>query len=129
MGRTLDVLKRAEAGETSQPKETEAPAAVPQLQVVTEEAAAEEMPFIEVGGKGRSVEGSPDVLAVVLQPAAARAPALATRGPLAVAFRPGRSVPVPSPRMAPEVIAYHQPGHEVSKRYQALLSQILPEPA
>src|SRR5947208_4304994 len=31
--------------------------------------------------------------------------------------------------MAPEVIAYHQPEHEVSKQYRALLGQILTEPA
>jgi Mrp family chromosome partitioning ATPase len=126
MGRTLDVLRRADAAEAGRAEGTQAPpAGAPQLQVVTDEA--EEMPFIEVGGKGKSVEGSPDVLAVALKPTAARAPSLAPHGPLTVTFRPCRAAPVPSPRMAPEVIAYHQPEHEVSKHYRALLGEILTE--
>jgi succinoglycan biosynthesis transport protein ExoP len=90
--------------------------------VVPADEPAEEMPYIEVGGKGKAVEGSPSVLA-----APARAPALAPHSPLTVAFQPCR--PAPAPHMAPEVIAYHKPGHAVSKQYRALLGQILPEPA
>jgi Mrp family chromosome partitioning ATPase len=123
MGRMLDVLRKAEDARASPP---EGPPAAPQLQVVTDEAAAEEMPFIEVGGKGKRVEGSPDVLAAAPRPAAVRAPALATGGPLTVAFRPCPVAPAPGPRMAADVIAYHHPEHEVSKRYRELLAEVLP---
>src|SRR5262249_12850050 len=123
MGRMLDVLRQAEDAKASSP---EGPPTAPQLQVVMDEATAEEMPFIEVGGKGRSVEGSPDVLAAAPRPAAVRAPALATGGPLTVAFRPCPATEAPGPRMAADVIAYHQPEHEVSKRYRELLAEVLP---
>src|SRR5207244_5442164 len=114
--------------ETSQRETPSGPAVGgPQLQVVAADEPAEEMPYIEVGGKGKAVEGSPSVLAAPAHRAAARAPALAPHGPLSVAFPPCR--PAPAPRMAPEVIAYHQPEHEVSKQYRALLGQILTEPA
>jgi Mrp family chromosome partitioning ATPase len=126
MGRTLDALRQAETQPVDQPEAMAVDA--PQLQVVTGEEPAEEMPYIEVGGRGKVVEGSPDVLAAPAVRPATRAPALAAQGPLAVAFRPCPAVPTPAPRMAAEVIAYHQPEHEVSKQYRALLSQVLPEP-
>jgi Mrp family chromosome partitioning ATPase len=129
MGRTLEALRQAETPEANQPEVTSPAAGTPQLQVVTGEEPDEEMPYIEVGGRGKAVEGSPDVLAApALRPVATRAPALAAQGPLSVAFRPCPATPPPAPRMAPEVIAYHQPEHEVSKQYRALLGQILPEP-
>jgi Mrp family chromosome partitioning ATPase len=127
MGRMLEVLRHADAetNPTETPPETAADG--PQLQVVAADEPAEEMPYIEVGGKGKPVEGSPSVLAAPAPRTAARAPALALHGPLTVAFRP--CLPATAPRMAPEVIAYHQPEHEVSKQYRALLGQVLPEPA
>jgi Mrp family chromosome partitioning ATPase len=127
MGRVLEALRHAET-ETSQGEAPPVPAADgPQLQVVAADEPDEEMPYIEVGGKGKAVEGSPSVLAAPASRAAARAPALAPHGPLTFAFQPFR--PAAAPRMAPEVIAYHQPGHEVSKQFRALLGQILPGPA
>jgi Mrp family chromosome partitioning ATPase len=126
MGRMLEALRHAET-ETSQAESPHGEdAGGPQLQVVAADEPAEEMPYIEVGGKGKAVEGSPSVLAAP-GPRTARAPALAARGPLTVAFQPSPSAP--APRMASEVIAYHLPGHEVSKQYRALLGQVLPEPA
>ena len=128
MGRMLEALKQATT--EANPPETLPTASVPQLQVITADDADEAMPFIEVGGKGRAVEGSPDVLAApALRPIAARAPALAPQSPLSVAFHPGRCPAVSAPRMAGEIIAFHQPDHEVSQQYRALLGQILPETA
>jgi Mrp family chromosome partitioning ATPase len=127
MGRMLEALRHAET-ETSQAEAPRDEATDgPQLQVVAADEPAEEMPYIEVGGKGKAVEGSPSVLAAPAPRTAARAPALAARGPLTVTFQPCPAAP--APRMAPEVIAYHQPGHAVSKQYRALLDQILPESA
>jgi Mrp family chromosome partitioning ATPase len=126
MGRTLDALRQAETQQVDQPEAIAED--LPQLQVVTGEEPAEEMPYIEVGGRGKLVEGSPDVLAAPAVRPSTRAPALAAQGPLAVAFRPCPAALSPTPRMAPEVIAYHQPEHEVSRQYRALLSQVLPEP-
>ena len=127
MGRMLEALRQAGTGET----QAEAPPAeVRPLQVVSAESPDEDMPYIEVGAKGRAVEGSPDVLAApAVRMAPARTPALAPPGPLSVAFQPCRVAATPAPRLAAEVIAYHQPDHEVSKQYRALLGQVLPAAA
>jgi Mrp family chromosome partitioning ATPase len=127
MGRTLEALRQVETREAT--AESAPPADGPQLQVVSADGPDEEMPYIEVGGKGRAVEGSPDVLAAsAARPASVRKPTLAPPGPLTVAFQPCREA-APVPRMAAEVIAYHEPEHEVSKQYRALLGQVLPEAA
>jgi Mrp family chromosome partitioning ATPase len=128
MGRTLDTLNWGETEPSGQIEEAPAGGEPPQLQVVPAEEPAEEMPYIEVGGRGKTVEGSPDVLAAALRPAVPRAPALAMQAPLTVAFRPFPAPSSPAPRMAPEVIAYHHPDHEVGKQYRALLRQLLLEP-
>jgi Mrp family chromosome partitioning ATPase len=125
MGRTLDALRQLETGE--EPAEAVRPADGPQLQVVSADGPDEEMPYIEVGGKGRAVEGSPDVLAApAARPAPVRKPTLAPPDPLSVAFQPFRAAAAPVSRMAADIIAYHQPEHEVSKQYRALLGQVLP---
>jgi Mrp family chromosome partitioning ATPase len=127
MGRMLEVLRHANTP-TSHAETPPGPAASgPQLQVVAADEPVEEMPYIEVGGKGKAVEGSPSVLAAPAPRTAARAPVLAVHGPLTVAFQ--SCLPAPAPGMAPEVIAYHQPEHEVSRQYRALLGQVLPERA
>jgi Mrp family chromosome partitioning ATPase len=128
----------------------EEPTARPDASVPAPEepAADEEMPFIEVGGPRGAVSGSPDVLA---HPAKASTPSVppavpvekekplppveaaasdlpADLGPWSVQFRPwGSSHPTvaPTPRMAPELIAYHQPDHPVSTQYRMLLQGLL----
>jgi len=91
--------------------------------------------FIEVGAPGKVVEGSADVLAVV-HPAQAKQPphphteqALAKSAlvaqlretkPLTVAFEPWTGAAAASTGLAPDLIAFHQPEHAVSKQYAAL---------
>ncbi len=129
MGRTLEALRQAETNPVDQPEVIAPAAEAPQLQVVTAEDPGDEMPYIEVGGRGRLVEGSPDVLAApAVRPGAARAPALTAPSPAGVAFRASPVTAAPAGRMAPEIVAYHQPEHAVSQQYRALLSQVLPEP-
>jgi Mrp family chromosome partitioning ATPase len=45
--------------------------------------------------------------------------------PLAVAFEPWPTLVTPSRGIAPEVIAFHQPDHVISRQYAALLGKIL----
>jgi Mrp family chromosome partitioning ATPase len=159
----LEALKRAEVPDVEGQAAPSAGAA-PQLQIVGADDPGDEMPYIEVGGRGRAVEASPGLLIVTGgQPAAAgaapervapaitaggpagvafacgavpaephaspRAPALTVPVPMTVAFQPCPGVPEPCLRVAPEVIASHQPDHEVSKQYRALLARVLPTPA
>jgi Mrp family chromosome partitioning ATPase len=111
---------------------------VEQSPCATPSLAEEDIPFIEVGAPGKKIEASPAVLAFT-QPAqvkvqaphrepraaAVLVPALTTAGPMNVAFQPW---PVPSPptrRIAPELIAHHQPDHAISKQYAALLQKMI----
>ena len=116
MGRMLEALKQA--------KSRRGPTAgnPPVLQAVwpdkgLEEEQAEEVPFIEVGGR-----------AAAPPKAAAVAPAVAEPRLMTVEFRPlsaegvggcGRCV------FAPELIAYHQPHHAISGQYRALVAGLL----
>jgi Mrp family chromosome partitioning ATPase len=149
MGRMLDTLKKA-GGPLLRP---DAPASAPPLGdgCVLEWAVSEEqIPFIEVGGPNKSVEGSADVLAAhppqPPQPPhpptekglAQSAPmgqvpvgqALtgqrAEARPLAVAYEPWTGVAAGSRRIAPDVIVYHQPAHPVSRQYTELIGRIAP---
>jgi Mrp family chromosome partitioning ATPase len=103
-------------------------------------AAADEVPFIEVGGRGTTVEGSATVLAKMPEatrfvphsapvtqrpekPIGATIPLSAN--PLTVAYQP---LAVPSlresasKRLAPSLVAFHQPNHPVSGQYRSLLA-------
>jgi Mrp family chromosome partitioning ATPase len=137
MGRTLEALKRT-GGQVDEGPATErdASADTPQLQLVADEESADEMPYIEVGDRGKPPDASPGVLAAtaaapVLQPTPPRGLALVECSPRTVAFRPGRRVapPAPTPRIPAEVIAFHQPQHPVSAQYQTLLGQLIPDAA
>jgi Mrp family chromosome partitioning ATPase len=99
-----------------------------------EEDGGGEVPFIEVG-PGRSVEGSPDVLAAVPSgpprdpkaPAAA-APSTAPAAP-GVVFRPlGAAAPSSTADFPPELVAYHDPDHPVSAQYRDLLAAVTASP-
>lgn len=100
-----------------------------------------EAPFIEVG-PGKSMEGSPDVLAVQkahqppvqpphhapldkknVEPAAP--PQIAVPPPMTIAFQPWPGQRVSETGVSPDLIAYHQPDHAVSKQYSLLLEQML----
>jgi Mrp family chromosome partitioning ATPase len=154
MGRMLDTLKKA-GGPLLRP---DAPPSAPPLTdgCVLEWAVSEEqIPFIEVGGPNKAVEGSADVLAA--HPAQPQQPphpptekglaksALmgqaplgqaplgqaatgqrAEARPLAVAYEPWTGIAAGSRRIAPEVIVYHQPAHAVSRQYTELIGRIAP---
>ncbi len=136
MGRMLDTLKRADWPSVEPPS----PPAV--LAAGGEETPVEEMPFIEVGGSGPRVEASPSVWItnpgrVPAEPPAVAKPALQTptprtvmltpRPPLSVALQSTLPAALPRPRLAAEIIAFHEPEHAVSRQYRDLLAAILAE--
>jgi Mrp family chromosome partitioning ATPase len=93
---------------------------------------SDEVPFIEVGGRDKAVDGSPSVLQAPLPRALDRRP---VDGPLPRApilteavhrrfiFRPVEPA-AKTGRVAAEVIAYHDATHAVSEQYRALLARI-----
>ncbi len=145
MGRMLEVLKQAEASRKGpaepapaprpyQPAPEDHPEDSPGEQLEDE---ADEIPFIEVGGRKTPLEGSPSVLAAparsaapapVCAPAPACAPAIPERIPVAVFLRPYPAEPDPLPpaseRFVPDLVAFHQPDHPVSQQYLALLKSL-----
>jgi Mrp family chromosome partitioning ATPase len=101
----------------------------------------EEVPFIEVGGSGKKMEGSAQVMAIK-HPAgtAVQPPHLPTEKNLAsaqktiiltqpkamsVVFEAWPGSLGPTRGIAPELIAYYQPTHAISKQYTSLLGKIL----
>jgi Mrp family chromosome partitioning ATPase len=96
--------------------------------------AGSDLNFIEVGGA--AVEGSPEVLRTpvpalgpVLPPALAAAATPAEPSAPVVDFESVAysTVPVePKRRFAPELIAFHDPAHTVSRQYHKLLDNLLP---
>jgi Mrp family chromosome partitioning ATPase len=102
------------------------------------------IPFIEVGGSKQIIAASPDVLAVpvpksmprapaeakpIVAPRTESLPAVSEPGSWSVQFRPmSREQPVtgsPMRRMAPELVAFHQPEHPAAQQYRTLLSSLL----
>jgi Mrp family chromosome partitioning ATPase len=148
MGRTLEALKRADALHARPEIKI---AAAPSFRDLSEEAQEkppeEEVPFIEVGGPGSKVEGSKSVLARPAgrekrsaAPSASRehrqqfiplppAPVLEESDPFTVAFETLPAVSDPAKRgrsrIAPEVIAYHQPDHPLSQQYRSVLAALM----
>ena len=108
----------------------------------------EEVPFIEVGGRGGPMEASPSVLASVpkkhaapdsddgvgqqdsvpgAQPSAltARHSAAAALGLTCVAFRPyPPDFSLAPARFAEDLVAFHQPAHPVSEQYRAIVQKL-----
>ncbi|MBY0527989.1 MAG: CpsD/CapB family tyrosine-protein kinase [Gemmataceae bacterium] len=135
MGRMLEALKPAKAG-TARVTELEVPAPEPDAVVATE--TAEEVPYIEVGGPRTTVDASRAVLACPgpVAVAARRVPAEVKPPPVAVStdswtvqFQPwsreAGPAAAPMRRIAPEVIAYHQPDHPVARQYRSLLTGLM----
>jgi Mrp family chromosome partitioning ATPase len=129
MARFLKAMRDAENGHRPPPAGD-----VPSLTVVNPPAIDAEpaddepsMPFIEVG-PNRSIEASADVLAyrpVAAPRAAAATPAAAAPDGLrAVTFRP-LSLAKTATGIAPEVVAFHNPGHAIAGQYRDLLAAIL----
>lgn len=130
MTRFLDAMKDAENGHLPGPA-----GGGPALSVVNPppsdiDSVDDEvpMPFIEVG-PDRSVEGSADVLAFrpVAPPAAVAAKPVAPAPDAlqAVSFRPWPGAAKSSVGIAPEVIAFHNPGHPFASQYRDLLAALL----
>jgi Mrp family chromosome partitioning ATPase len=139
MARTLQALRRAD--QRSRLK-VAAPSAAPAEVSVDSE---EEIPFIEVGGKNTPMEASASVLACppppapklqlhrpepvevptveeVKEPVAVEAPATVIR------FEPlsdePESLAPANERLAPELLAFHQPDHEISRQYEQVAATI-----
>ncbi len=134
MGRMLEAMNRiarptslediapAETGsETSNEADETAPA-----------SESEEVPYIEVGGRGKAVDASPSVLLTPpprtvdsrhLDMPAPRAPMLTDAVHRRFIFRPLETV-ARTGRVAAEIIAYHDGAHAVSEQYRVLLERI-----
>lgn len=140
MGRMLDMLKKSDGGRPAPSPSAGGKGPVAD-DCVPEWAVSEtQAPFIEVGGPGKAVEGSADVMAVT-HPAQAKQPPhpplgkalaqstilaqLTQAKPLVVAFEPWTGPAAGSTGLAPEIIAYHQPGHQISKQYTELWSTMM----
>ena len=92
----------------------------------------EEIPYIEVG-PNKELTGSPSVLrfrpvpggrsVVAAEPSAAPAAVVATVAFRSLPLRKGLSEA--TPKMSPDVIAFHEPDHMVSEQYRSLLRSTL----
>jgi Mrp family chromosome partitioning ATPase len=127
MARMIEALRQAE-----QQRQLPTPAAAPAAaEAVRDEPADDVMPYIEVGGKDKSVQASPDVLACPAgpRPTVAAPPRLApvpaSAAPLTVAFQPWAGLRPSARALSAEILAFHQPEHPISRQYQALLNQLL----
>jgi len=144
MGRMLEALKR-----TAEPNAFPEPVlAVANPEPVAEEPAEEEMPFIEVGGprkpqdRGGKFPTCPQDSGQIgnlplqtgnsktrLEMPAPRPASLQVRAPQSVALQCCPQ-PVPAhPRVAAELVTFHQPEHPVSQQYAALFAQLPAAPA
>src|SRR5262245_35541452 len=132
MGRMLEMLKKAD-GERPQASASPNPKSPAADDCVIDWAVGETtIPFIEVGGPGKAVEGSAEVMAIT-HPAQLKQPPhaptskalsqsilfaeLTATKPLTVAFEPWTGPSAGSAGIAQEIIAYHQPAHAISKQY------------
>jgi Mrp family chromosome partitioning ATPase len=137
MGRIFEALKQA--GQPLPAPDSLAPLSPPAEPSEETAAATDEIPFIEVGGPGATLEASARVLAstpkkgpshpAALPPVlASPAPGEASRllGPVGVAYQPlpagARCGGPAAQRFSPHLIAFHQPDHPVSEQYRAVLA-------
>jgi Mrp family chromosome partitioning ATPase len=129
MARILEAVRSSESG-VPMPV-----AALPRAEskmtsaAVVATSVAPEIPFIEVGGA--TIDGSPEVLAVSVPGPFLPHPAVAVQAPETapeITFESVADALIPtdpSSRFAPELIAYHDPGHPVSQQYERLLDHVL----
>ena len=133
MGRMLETLKHGEGPRpTAPPSRTKSQ---PDDCVMDWAVNETQVPYIEVGAPGKVVEGSAEVLAVP-HPAQAKQPPhppteqalaksaltaqLTAAKPMTVDFEPWTGALAGAAALAPEMIAFHQPEHAVSKQYARL---------
>jgi Mrp family chromosome partitioning ATPase len=131
MSRMLETLNQVSL--QVPPPPVGAPASVP-IEMRSEADDDDSIPYIEVGGPRSTIDASPQVLAcpvparsLPLTPPPAPPPVV---GPTkTVQFRPLVRTTQPPEltvrRMAPELIAFHQPDHAVSIEYRTLLADLL----
>ncbi|MBI1831289.1 MAG: hypothetical protein HYR84_07565 [Planctomycetes bacterium] len=138
MGRTLETLKLADNRKALAPMSAPADAAPVQECVVDWEIGAE-VPFVEVGAPGKKMELSPGLMQHAPQAAPqpphrvvdatpiARAPIarLTPTEPMTAVFEPWPANASATFAFSPDIVAYHQPDHPVSKEYANLLTTLL----
>jgi Mrp family chromosome partitioning ATPase len=128
MARMIEALKQAEA-RRARPTDTPAVPAPDPCPSANGGEILPDMPYIEVGGKGKPMSASPEVLAAAparpAPPQLLPVPPAAGPAPLAVSFRPWSGSRPGSCRLAAELLTFHQPDHPVSKQYQTLLGNLL----
>jgi Mrp family chromosome partitioning ATPase len=130
MARILEAVRSSEAG-ASMPMA--APRSESKMTAPAVVAAAPpplpDIPFIEVGGA--TIDGSPEVMAVSVPGPFLPHPAVAVATREAapeIVFESVADALIPADpenRFAPELIAYHDPGHPVSQQYEELLDHVL----
>jgi Mrp family chromosome partitioning ATPase len=120
MARILDALRsKAPAAPPAAPSSERKPEAAPRLAAAT--APEPVTPFIEVGGG--QVDGSPDVLSAAPAPATFLSLRPRTEPKPAIEFEAPPDAP--SGELAPELLAFHDPHHAVSRQYQELLDRVV----
>jgi Mrp family chromosome partitioning ATPase len=149
MGRILDALKPSgKPVRTSDPVGTPVPADPP---APAAGDTSGEIPYIEVGGPGTSIEASPRVLAGGAKRSQAvplgKTPPSATWsspdrapssgfgassvvvGPVGITYQPSPGILAlhgpAEKRLAPSLIAYHQPDHPISGQYRSALAALV----
>src|SRR5262245_3106190 len=140
MGKMFELLKKGAGQRPLAAPSPNAKSPAAEDCVIDWAVAETSAPFIEVGGPGKTVEGSPDVMAIS-HPAQAKQPPHAPTGkalaqsfllaelthaqPLTVAFEPWTGPSATSTGLAAEIIAHHQPAHAISKQYVELWNTII----
>jgi Mrp family chromosome partitioning ATPase len=140
MGRMLEMLKKADGQRAVAPASPNPKSPAADDCVIDWAVGETTMPYIEVGGPGKTVEGSAEVMAVTHPPQVKQPPhaptskalsqsivlaQLTDAKPLTVAFEPWNGPAAGSTGIAPEIIAYHQPAHTISKQYVELWNTMI----
>jgi hypothetical protein len=132
MARMLAALRKTER--QPPPPETIllAPVCASEDDVSVEPVSTEEIPFIEVGGRGSPLDASPSVLAATpkfaspiirFQPVATPQPPVLAVETAVVAFRPVNIEP-PSERFAAELVTFHKPDDPVTRQFRVLVREL-----
>jgi Mrp family chromosome partitioning ATPase len=145
MGRTFDSLRKLPIRAADESADGSRPISSAETLIDTPRIEVDEVPYIEVGGPGRSFEASPTVLGAKGPPKAPvgdKAPRLsrsqsipvppvsssAVSEALGVVFQAVPDVPLsiepPRKRFAHELVTFHQPEHPVCAQYRALFESL-----
>lgn len=137
MGRMLEALKQETRLPREKPFFDDSLEREPHAEALSD--GDDSVPFIEVGGPNKKVEGSPQVMMAVKHPPQPKTNAphivpekktLPTKAellypePLAVSFEPWPSLPRLAQGIAPEIVVYHHPDHAVSQQYAGLANKM-----